>query len=251
MPVQLPAILFRYSALLLKCVIFAMFCAAVVLVSTSLFLGSASDSPQDKTKATSALSPPKKEDKDSLPPPKKEEKDALPPPRKEEKDALPPPKKEEKDALPPPKKEDKDALPPPKKEEKDALPPPRKEEKDALPPPKKEVKDDLPPPKKEEKNDKDKTKPTSFGPPKSTTNMYAPQSSTVNPHPFQFLLNEEDICSRKRKDIFIISVVHTAPKNYKRRMLIRETYGSQEIYGHTKTTVIFAMGATGDQKVMQ
>lgn len=42
----------------------------------------------------------------------------------------------------------------------------------------------------------------------------------VNPHFFKFIINGSDICP-KDKVTLIVTVVHTAPGNYKRRMVIR------------------------------
>lgn len=83
----------------------------------------------------------------------------------------------------------------------------------------------------------------------SVTLNFEPTAVPINPHPFQFTLLETEICTKTRPDLFILAVVHTAPKNYKRRMLIRETWGSQRLYKEVKTVVIFTMGLTKDLQV--
>lgn len=63
-------------------------------------------------------------------------------------------------------------------------------------------------------------------------NMYWPDLAgpIVNPHNYTFLINQEDICTKRRPDLFLVAIVHTSPANFRRRMMIRETWASQSIY---------------------
>jgi hypothetical protein len=55
-------------------------------------------------------------------------------------------------------------------------------------------------------------------------------TGVINPHPFHWIFVEKNLCSGRRKDVFVLAVVHSAPANVKRRMHIRETWGSQRLY---------------------
>lgn len=79
--------------------------------------------------------------------------------------------------------------------------------------------------------------------------MILEDEEVVNPHPFEFTIVEKDICNVKRPDIFILSVVHTHPANYKKRMHIRETWGNQRYYDRVHSVILFTMGITEDDKV--
>ena len=70
----------------------------------------------------------------------------------------------------------------------------------------------------------------------------------LNSHPFTYIINEPNICHNK--DIFLIVYVHTAPTHYKRRMVIRQTWGNQNHYDK-EIRVIFMMGKTADPLKMQ
>ncbi len=83
----------------------------------------------------------------------------------------------------------------------------------------------------------------------ASVSVQSNEEGVVNPHPFKFLLLEKTVCLEKRKDVFLVIMVHSALENYKRRMLIRETWGSQRLYGLLKTVLIFAMGTTDSLQV--
>lgn len=98
---------------------------------------------------------------------------------------------------------------------------------------------------------------------KSTTSSYTDAetestlSSTVinrasvgqNSHNFSYLLNEPTICSAQRSNLFTITFVHSAPGNYKRRILIRETWGNPKFYSQVGNVVLFALGVSKDPKI--
>lgn len=79
-----------------------------------------------------------------------------------------------------------------------------------------------------------------------TPSTTAPPPATVpelvNPHNFNYTILETDVCSDLR-DPFLITVVHTHPGNYKRRMVIRETWGGSVGF---KMIVLFMMGSVSD-----
>lgn len=74
----------------------------------------------------------------------------------------------------------------------------------------------------------------------------------VNPHPFRYLLNCESLC-RKTQDLFLLVYVHTAPDHYKRRMVIRQTWGNTEQYSVAIRVVFFtgSRDSTGVQRALQ
>ena len=61
-----------------------------------------------------------------------------------------------------------------------------------------------------------------------------------NPHNFKYILNSPQIC--KHKHIFAIIYVHTAPSHYKRRMIIRESWGNHKYYPDLTVRIVFVMG---------
>ncbi len=75
------------------------------------------------------------------------------------------------------------------------------------------------------------------------------QSKVANPHRFKYLLNAPNVC--KNKDVFMIVYVHTAPSHYKRRMVIRQTWGNYKYYKDVIVRVIFVMGLTIDKPQVQ
>lgn len=75
----------------------------------------------------------------------------------------------------------------------------------------------------------------------------------VNPHNFNYTILETDVCAN-RPEPFLLTVVHTHPANYKRRMVIRETWGAgngydfQENGENFKLIVLFMMGSTSNNR---
>ncbi|XP_041347338.1 beta-1,3-galactosyltransferase 1-like [Gigantopelta aegis] len=70
----------------------------------------------------------------------------------------------------------------------------------------------------------------------------------VNPHPFRYLLNPETFCNKK--DIFIITYVHSAPDHFEKRDAIRQTWGSRKYYLNKRVEVVFILGQVADIGVM-
>ncbi|CDW60957.1 Galactosyl T domain containing protein [Trichuris trichiura] len=58
----------------------------------------------------------------------------------------------------------------------------------------------------------------------------------------RYILINEDFCRKKYPEIFVIAIVHTGPRNFKRRSLIRKTWANREFYKKFKLAVIFAVG---------
>ena len=70
-----------------------------------------------------------------------------------------------------------------------------------------------------------------------------------NPHDFEYLLNVETMCSNK--DVFLIIYVHTAPAHYKRRMVIRQTWGNPKYFPDVVIRLVFVMGRVEGDKNAQ
>ncbi|VDI05263.1 beta-1,3-galactosyltransferase 1 [Mytilus galloprovincialis] len=70
----------------------------------------------------------------------------------------------------------------------------------------------------------------------------------VNPHNFSYLKNPVNICSEK--DIYMITYIHTSPKNFHKRQTIRSTWGDKRLLEQYKTKIVFVMGRVEDTKVM-
>ena len=62
----------------------------------------------------------------------------------------------------------------------------------------------------------------------------------ANPHPFDYIINSPDVCAGDQ-DIYILAYVHTAPDHYKRRVVIRQTWGDSSYYD-IALRVVFVMG---------
>lgn len=67
--------------------------------------------------------------------------------------------------------------------------------------------------------------------------------TVVNPHNFKWIILEKSLCDEGRRRPFILIVVHSAPKNWRQRMFIRETWGAADLTERLDTLVVFALGA--------
>ena len=68
----------------------------------------------------------------------------------------------------------------------------------------------------------------------------------INPHPFKYLINTKSVCKEK---LFVLAYIHTAPDHYKRRMVIRQTWGNPKYYTDLKMRIVFVMGKTDRQDI--
>jgi len=66
--------------------------------------------------------------------------------------------------------------------------------------------------------------------------------NVVNPHPFEYLINCPDMCKRINGELFVIAYIHSAVDHYKRRMIIRQTWGNSAYYD-VNIRLVFVMGA--------
>jgi len=65
-------------------------------------------------------------------------------------------------------------------------------------------------------------------------------SAPVNPHPFRYVINCPQLCADV-DHLFLVVYVHTAVGHYKRRTVIRQTWGDVSQY-HANIRVVFVMG---------
>ena len=70
----------------------------------------------------------------------------------------------------------------------------------------------------------------------------------ANPHRFRYILNVNEKCA---DNTFLVTFIHTAPDHYKRRMLIRETWGNPKNFKNVVTKLIFLMGSTTNNKIQE
>lgn len=75
----------------------------------------------------------------------------------------------------------------------------------------------------------------------------AVKSQHSNPHNFQLLINPEYSICNGVKNLFIMTYVHSAPANYKKREIIRQTWANTALF--TDLRIVFVMGATKSRKV--
>ncbi|ELU11599.1 hypothetical protein CAPTEDRAFT_181503 [Capitella teleta] len=66
-----------------------------------------------------------------------------------------------------------------------------------------------------------------------------------NPHPFKYLINAPKICANQ--PVFLMIYVHTATGNYKRRMVIRQTWANPRYFPDTNIRLVFVCGRTDDK----
>lgn len=66
-----------------------------------------------------------------------------------------------------------------------------------------------------------------------------------------FIINEPYICSKIYPDIFMITIVHTAPNHSDYRTLIRETWGNRKLYEEVGNVVFFALGTTSNSTLAE
>jgi beta-1,3-galactosyltransferase 1 len=69
----------------------------------------------------------------------------------------------------------------------------------------------------------------------------------VNPHDFHYIINPTKVCADN--DIFLLTYVHSAPAHYKRRMVIRETWGHPRNNPDIKIRVVFILGFSDDKNL--
>ncbi len=72
--------------------------------------------------------------------------------------------------------------------------------------------------------------------------------NVTNPHPFKYVINNKHVCTDQ--DLFLIIYIHTAPSHYKRRTVIRQTWGNPKYYSE-KIRLVFVMGVTEDKPEVQ
>jgi len=65
------------------------------------------------------------------------------------------------------------------------------------------------------------------------------QSRPKNPHPFKYVIVPTSVCS---DDTFLLVYVHSAPKHFKQRMAIRETWGNAGNFPDVVVKVVFLLG---------
>lgn len=73
-----------------------------------------------------------------------------------------------------------------------------------------------------------------------------PSDPLINLHRYEFILNSNQC---ELQPPFIIVVIHSVADAFKRRRLIRSTYGSVKQYGKVKLDFVFVLGETLDAKV--
>lgn len=74
-------------------------------------------------------------------------------------------------------------------------------------------------------------------------------TNVPNPHPFAYLINTDNLCYKQH--VFLFVYVHSAPANFKKRLMIRNTWGNAKYYPGVTVRVMFFMGKKDDQKVQE
>ncbi|CAF2150886.1 unnamed protein product [Rotaria magnacalcarata] len=78
-------------------------------------------------------------------------------------------------------------------------------------------------------------------------NPYVAQDHIVNPHNFNYILNPNwTVC---QDNVYVIVYVHSTPAYYQRRILIRETWATRDLFPEIR--LVFMLGQTTDNKIMR
>lgn len=83
----------------------------------------------------------------------------------------------------------------------------------------------------------------------SSTKQQTSSIAPVNPHNFHYIINPKETCSGKK--IKFIVYVHSAPKNHKKRQMVRQTWGARSVLQKYKMRVVFIMGVVSDKVTME
>ena len=70
----------------------------------------------------------------------------------------------------------------------------------------------------------------------------------VNPHDFNYVINPKELCFKRNLRFLIY--VHSAPKNFRKRQLVRQTWGSKAILQQYNMRIVFVMGSDSDNKTL-
>ncbi|XP_046544859.1 beta-1,3-galactosyltransferase 5-like [Haliotis rubra] len=74
------------------------------------------------------------------------------------------------------------------------------------------------------------------------------QHKSANPHSFEYRINPVTQCAGQ--EVFLVTYVHSAPANFKKRQTIRETWGHHTILKRHNVRVVFIMGTVPEAYVM-
>ena len=83
--------------------------------------------------------------------------------------------------------------------------------------------------------------------PSIAINPYVLHDHIVNSHNFNYILNPGSIVCQD--NVYVIVYVHSAPSYYQRRILIRETWATRNLFPEIR--LVFMLGQTADDKIMQ
>uniref|UniRef100_A0A8C6S9C3 Hexosyltransferase n=1 Tax=Neogobius melanostomus TaxID=47308 RepID=A0A8C6S9C3_9GOBI len=75
------------------------------------------------------------------------------------------------------------------------------------------------------------------------------RSRSLNPHSFEFLINEPKKCEKVSP--FLVILISTTHKEFDARQAIRETWGDESIYGDIHILTIFLLGKNTDDVLNQ
>lgn len=81
------------------------------------------------------------------------------------------------------------------------------------------------------------------------SNLSTTSLPIVNPHNFHYIINPRDTC--KGKELKYMIYVHSAPKNHKKRQMVRQTWGARTVLQKYKMRIVFIMGVVHDKFTME
>lgn len=74
------------------------------------------------------------------------------------------------------------------------------------------------------------------------------KKTIVNPHSFNYIVNNENLCRKGPKPLYIIYCL-TAPANFERRVIMRQIWSQPNIFPEYPSRLIFILGLSNDLKV--
>ena len=84
--------------------------------------------------------------------------------------------------------------------------------------------------------------------PPVTSTVASSEEPVVNPHNFKYLINPSMLCDRK--GIRFLIYIHSAPINFRKRQLVRQTWGAKAILQQYSMRIVFVMGTVAESQTL-
>ena len=81
-------------------------------------------------------------------------------------------------------------------------------------------------------------------------NPTAPSNFIINPHDFDYIINNESLCDNNRKLAYLI-YVHSRPTEWKERDVFRRTWAQKDLFKKYPSRLVFFLGNPNDETVLE